>query len=490
MEETTDDTLEKTNPKVFLSYSWTTQQHQELVKSWADRLLLDGVDVIVDIYDFKGGQDKYVFMEKVVKDPTVTNVLIFCDQGYAEKADDRKKGVGTESQIISQEIYEQVEQTKFIPIVCEFMGDGTPFLPVFLKSRIWIDFSSSEMVNKNWEGLVRQLHGKPQHEKPRVGAPPAYVTASSTPPSPASYKYDILRRSILEGRPSLSLFRKEFLDACIEYADELRVRERPEVENLGEKVLEDCRKLIPVRDHVVDWVLLESEVSPSQSFSEALIDLLEKLGELAARPEDLNSWNETWFEAHRIFVYETFLYIVAALLQTRAYRDLNEVFTTSYLSPEAIRYQRSPFINFGSFWTKAEILNSVLSTDKTRYLSPAAEVVRRQANREDLPFVELIQADLLALLMSLIPPTARWFPQLTLYAPHSGAYPLFSRASQHKHFLNLAKITGIADADALRATVGEGLKRLSESGWDYNAHPGHYSNYWNELNLDNLDSLK
>ncbi len=488
MEETTDDTLETINPKVFVSYSWTTQQHQELVKSWSDRLLLDGVDVIVDIYDLKGGQDKYVFMEKMVNDPTVTNVLIFCDRGYVEKADDRKKGVGTESQIISQEIYEQVEQTKFIPIMCEFIGDGTPCLPVFLKSRIWIDFSSSEMVNKNWEGLVRQLCGKPQHEKPKVGSLPAYVAATSTPPSPASYKYDLLRRSILEAQPSLSLYRKEFLDACIQFADELRVRERPEVENFGEKVLEDCRKLIPVRDHVVDWVLLESEVSPSQSFSEALVYLLERLGDLAARPEELNTWNETWFEAHRIFVYETFLYIVAALLKTRAYKDLNEVLTSSYLSSEATYYQRRPFINFGSFWTKAEFLNSTLSTDNTKYLSPAAEVVRRQANREDLPFTELIQADLLALLMSLIPPTARWFPQLTLYNSHYGAYPFFIRASQHKHFLNLATITGMADADELRATVGEGLNRLSASGWD--AHGGYYSNYWNELNLDNLDSHK
>lgn len=489
METTSDDIFETINPKVFISYSWTTQQHQDLVKSWADRLLLDGVDVIVDIYDLKGGQDKYVFMEKMVKDTTVTNVLIFCDRGYAEKADDRERGVGTESQIISQEIYEQVEQTKFIPIVCGFMDDGTPFLPVFLKSRIWIDFSSSEMVNKNWEGLVRQLYGKPQHEKPRVGSLPAYLTATSTPPSPAGYKYDSLRQSILEARPSLSLNRKEFLDACIEFADELRVRERPEVENFGEKVLEDCRKLVPVRNHVVDWVLLESEVAPSQSFSESLIDLLERLGELAARPKELNDWNETWFEAHRIFVYETFLYIIAALLKTRAFKDLNEVFTSSYLSPEAVMYQRSPFVKFESFWTKAEFLNSVLSTDNTKYLSPAAEVVRRQANREDLPFTELIQADLLALLMSLIPPNTRWFPQLTLYASHNGAYPFFIRASQHKHFLNLATITGMADANELRATVGEALKRLSASGWNYHAHGGYYSNFWSELNLDNLDSL-
>ena len=58
-------------------------------------------------------------------------------QTRTEKADARKQGVETESQIISQEVYEQVEQTKFIPIVCEFKNDGTPYFPIFLQSRIW-----------------------------------------------------------------------------------------------------------------------------------------------------------------------------------------------------------------------------------------------------------------------------------------------------------------------------------------------------------------
>ena len=42
-------------PKVFISYSWSDQQHQELVKHWADRLIADGIDVVLDIYDLKEG---------------------------------------------------------------------------------------------------------------------------------------------------------------------------------------------------------------------------------------------------------------------------------------------------------------------------------------------------------------------------------------------------------------------------------------------------
>jgi hypothetical protein len=78
---------EKTSPKpkAFISYSWTTPGHQALVKSWADRLIADGIDVILDIYDLKEGHDKYHFMERAVNDATVTHVLMICDKSTRKK---------------------------------------------------------------------------------------------------------------------------------------------------------------------------------------------------------------------------------------------------------------------------------------------------------------------------------------------------------------------------------------------------------------------
>ena len=83
-------------PKVFISYSWSDQPHKELVQHWADRLVADWVDVILDIYDLRGGHDKYAFMERMVTDPSVSHVLVVCDKKYADKANARKSGVGTE----------------------------------------------------------------------------------------------------------------------------------------------------------------------------------------------------------------------------------------------------------------------------------------------------------------------------------------------------------------------------------------------------------
>jgi SEFIR domain len=49
------------SPKVFISYSWTSQAHQDSVKDLAVRLLADGVDIILDVYDLKEGDDKFAF---------------------------------------------------------------------------------------------------------------------------------------------------------------------------------------------------------------------------------------------------------------------------------------------------------------------------------------------------------------------------------------------------------------------------------------------
>lgn len=474
-------------PKVFISYSWSSQQHQLRVKEWADRLIADGVDVILDLYDLKEGHDKFAFMERMVTDQSVSHVLVICDKTYASKADSRKAGVGTESQIISKEVYEKVEQSKFIPIACEFETGGNPFLPTFFKSRIWINFSSDEAVNENWEQLVRLLFGKPQHEKPRLGKPPTYVTDDTAlPASPAISKYSTFKQAFLLSKPGLAIYRTDFLDACIEYADAMRVRQQPPTSpaELGAKIVNDCSKLRQVRNHIVDWLLLEGTSAVTEPFSEALISFLERLRETKSRPAEVSSWNDEWFGAHSIFVYETFLYTVAALLKVGAHSVLREVFTSHYLRPATERFSDKRFDNFGCFCGRSGVLGDVLATGQGRFLNPSAELIRRQADRHDLPFSAIMEAELLIILMSVLTPNVYWPSGTLLYSNHGGDFPLFLRATQRKGFDKLSVITGINSADELRAAVKKGIQRLNEDNFKVGG------GFWESMNMEKLDSLK
>ena len=469
-------------PKVFISYSWSSPRHQAQVQQWAEQLLADGVDVILDVYDLKEGHDKFAFMERMVTDNSVTHVLVFSDLEYARKADARKAGVGTESQIISKEVYDRVEQSKFIPIACEFDDEGNPYLPTFLKSRIWIDFSTPEAANSNWERLVRLLHGKPAQTKPERGEAPAYIREEHVvPASPAISKFNTFKQALLQGKQGLALYRRDFLGACIAYADSLRVREQPTAEPFGQKVLDDWGKLMAVRNHATDWVLLESEAGNPHLFTEALLSFLEQLLELKGRPPDVSSWNDAWFEAHSVFVYETFLYVVAALIKTGSFDVLHEVFTSHYLLSEAASSSDNRFDTFDAFYGYSESLQ-ILAPESRRLYSPAAELVKRQANRADISFDAIMEAELLVLLMSFINPEARWYPQTLLYA-RGNVFPLFLRATQLKHFQKIAAVTGIADPTQLREAAKQGQDRIRVDTWHDFALSTRF------LKLMNMDAL-
>lgn len=77
-------------PQVFISYSWTSKEYQELIISIASRMRHDGVDIKLDVWDLKEGQDKYAYMEQCVTNPDIDKVLILSDRAYAEKADQKQ----------------------------------------------------------------------------------------------------------------------------------------------------------------------------------------------------------------------------------------------------------------------------------------------------------------------------------------------------------------------------------------------------------------
>lgn len=448
-----------TTPKAFISYSWTSPKFREQVREWAVRLAADGVEIVLDQYDLKEGQDKYAYMEKMVTDTSVTHVLMFVDKRYTEKANARTAGVGTESQIISKEIYEKVEQSKFVPIVCEVDEKGEPCLPVFLGSRIFVDFSSEEAVNRNWEGLIRLLHGKPLHEKPQTGKPPAYITEDTKAPSnPASGKFAVFKNAYISGHKGTRMYRRDFLDSCAAYVDELRVRTTPTEAYTGEKIISEFKKLTPIRNLIVDWVLLEAETDPSNEFSEALVQFLERLLDLRGRPSEMNSWNELWYEAHKLFAYESLLYIVASLLKTGAYSILNSVLMGHYLTTESDS-RTAEHVTFSSFYTYCEHINAALLGEQKnlKYHSQAAELVKRSADRSDISFEALKEADVLAYLASLLR-QRDWYPQTHYYWQWGRRAPLFVRAAQHKHFAKLGTILGIKTGDELRAALSNGAK--------------------------------
>lgn len=457
---------EMLKPKVFISYSWSSDVHKEHIKDIVQRLAADAVETVVDIYDLKEGDDKYHYMEKMVTDPTVTNVLLICDKKYSEKANARTAGVGDETQIISSEIYSKVSQSKFIPLIFEYDENDKPCTPAFLASRIYIDFSTPEKENANWERLIRVLYGQPEFVKPALGKPPAYLNVTTAQPTHHLHaKLSDLKAALLNNKPSIKLTRSSFFEVVFEYCDSLRTRSSFTSSDFAEKSIKTHSELLPARDVIVDWVLLESDYN-HDSFEDSLLTTIEFLFELRSRPSELNSWNDDMFAAHKTFAYETFIYIIAALIKRENFKAINIICTSSYLLPSTERSRGAEFAHFTELYYFSDVFQSVLSSENRKLKSPVAELIIKSATRTDLNTQSLIQADLVCLMMSFIDVNSQyWYPQLMLYSQHGNEYPLFLRAAQKRNFVKIAEISGYSDPGVLRDKIISGIERVNANQW-------------------------
>ena len=90
------------HPKVFISYSWDTEngddEHKNWVRDLATKLRSHGVDVILDQFDLRLGDDLPFFMEQGLT--TSHLVICICSEKYTEKANAAKKGLDTKREFL------------------------------------------------------------------------------------------------------------------------------------------------------------------------------------------------------------------------------------------------------------------------------------------------------------------------------------------------------------------------------------------------------
>lgn len=162
-------TNEIKNPRVFISYTGTDYNNRKWVKDFACRLRDNGVDARIDIFHLKPGQDlpQWMTNELIMAD----KVLLICDKYYAEKADNRKGGVGWETMIIQGDMLSKQEQNKYVAILRDKNMDRS--LPLYVKSKYALNWVDDGIVDKEFEDLLLYLFDC--DTEPPIGAIPLFV---------------------------------------------------------------------------------------------------------------------------------------------------------------------------------------------------------------------------------------------------------------------------------------------------------------------------
>lgn len=465
----------KEQPKVFISYSWSGPKHEQFVMDLATTLRTHGVDAILDKWRLKPGQDKYVFMESMVTDDTVVKVLVLCDRKYAEKADGRLGGVGTESQIISQELYTQVSQTKFIPVVCERSEDGEAYLPVFMKSRIYVDMSSDEAYGSGLDDLLRQIFEVPLHPEPLLGEPPAFLKGDSAGALPMAREFLSAVRAIKEG--SLNREGVERLFVRSVFAEVDRLYGQPDASKSGydEDIYQAILKTKQLRNQVSDYANALASFSGDDPKSlKAVFQLLELLGGKFGPPVENGGYHDVWADHYRFFALESVLLITASLIRHERWKSLRALFKYPYLIRKSHSGPKVEDISaFDSYLESMDVHRT--SRLKINRASLTADILKERCSPEHTTFSELLQADFLLALNGVAHAaekhvdgyTQYWAPRTGVYRPDAGGLPLFLKAVDPDFRRALYETLGVTDAPDLAKRVLEaselldGFKRLS-----------------------------
>ncbi|WP_082662617.1 MULTISPECIES: TIR domain-containing protein [unclassified Sphingopyxis] len=462
-------------PRAFTSYSWSSPTHEAWVLDLASRLREDGVDVILDKWDLKPGHDSYQFMESMVTDKSVTKVMMICDKAYVEKANRRAGGVGTESQIISPELYGQGAQDKYAALMTDEDEEGNAHVPVFYKGRIFFDFRSAEKFEESYEQLLRWLVDRPQHVKPKLGSVPETILQANPVASGTQSRARRAEDAIRNGANTAAPYIRDYGDAL--YAElKALAPALGDAEPYDETILASVAAMRPYLRQFADVAGAAVRFANEPRLWDRILAIHEQLGTLMFRDPELSSWNRVQFDAHKIVAHDAFLTSIALALDEERFDLVEAALTRPYLVEErevTSRRATADFTVFRPYVQSLELRNERL---KLRRISLDADVLHDAFPRGSHPsFESLMQADFILYLRAAKQKTVgNWYPYSLLYASDRFApFPVFARSESRSYFERLAPLLATDSIATFKEHLAE-VARNSARLFDHNGLPVSY----------------
>lgn len=408
--------MEIINPKVFISYAWTSEEYSNKVLEFVKRLLDNGIDVLFDKFEMKPGKELNNFMEQSVKDETVTHVLMLLNTNYAERADNRKGGVGTETQIISNVVYENLDQTKFLPVIFESkLEDISKCKPVFLKSRIHIDLSNVDSYEREFKNLIKLLYGKSEFQKPEIGIRPSWVdqehviTDNIYALKSKMTKNDKISR--LELREELNNNIKLMLND-----DYFQNDKSWDIENIPNTLIYMRR----YRNDFVEIMNLTSELEESYLDFHGLFQNLKD--EAFYKFTSNSNLSRVILNFFDFFIHELYIYYIAILYKKSLYDDIGLFTRLPYISQQRYGEGANP-LNFKKYIYDYGLINDVIqkymdNREKRKHHSGKATFWKEGIYDEFLTVKDLAFADVILTNLSISYSNKKdwvWFATMYIY---------------------------------------------------------------------------
>lgn len=448
--------------KVFISYSWGNNEHQEWIVNLGTRLMNDTVDVILDRWSLKDGHDIYSFMEKMVKSKDIFRVLIVSDSKYQKKANERDGGVGTETQIITPKTYTDQKQEKFIPIVLERDDNGEPCLPVYLMNRKYIDFSKEENFEDSYEELLRNILETPSIPKPKLGnKPPIYITENKINLSETNSKIRLIESRIRKDQKVSEKYIEDFFYSFLDQLWEFQLKEAPrDIKSYGDQLIETYKSYKLLREDFLKLIDLISG-NDYEIDTDIIITFFENAPLYKSPREDKSSWNPAEFDIFKIIFQELFLYTIAISLKNKDYNIVSDLFYSKYFlkDPNVRGDEPSNFIFLREYH---EYLESYMKQVYNKSNGFGNLVI---SNLSEITSKEMILlSDALCYVISYMINSNdyyNWFPDTYVYSKNN-PFSFFEKITSKKHFEKIKSIFDVKDSNELKEKILKTKENNSE----------------------------
>lgn len=463
-------------PKLFISYSWSSSQHEQWVIELATTLRESGIDVILDKWDLKEGHDAYAFMEQMVSDPAIEKVAIIGDKTYSEKADGRAGGVGTETQIISKEVYDNQKQDKFVLVVTEKDENGKPYLPTYYKSRIYIDLSEPDSYADNFDKLLRWVFDKPLYVKPEIGNAPAFLADANSISLGTTSSFKRAIDAVKNNKEYAPGAMDEYFETFLNNLERFRIEKTDE--EYDELIVKNIEEFLPYRNEAVQLFMTLAQYAPTEFNIVKIHRFLEGLIPYMRRPLEVTHYTDWDFDNFKFIVHELFLYAFSILVRYERFEQANYLLYNQYYVADNSEYGRNVMVHFPVFREYMRSLEWRNQRLELRRLSLRADLLEERSKSTGLEFRHLMQGDFILFMRAEMEDEngySSWWPETLLYLfRFHSAFEIFARSMSAEYFEKVKCLLGVdkkEDLVDLLSSYRDGTRRLpSWEGSSINPH--------------------
>jgi hypothetical protein len=464
-------------PKVFISYSWSSEEHEQWVEELATELIQAGIKVVLDKWDLKPGHNAFAFMQQMVNDPTIDKVLVVCDEVYSRKANELgSSGVSTETQIISPIVYSNARQERFVAVVTQRDEFGKAFLPTYLTSSFYLDFSNAAQKSESFEKLVRFVFGQPAHRRPNLGKPPSYITAPNTPSLGTTVAFNRAISALRDGKNYADGAVEEFFSRFIEGLSEFRVTYAGgDIENKADLTSDSLAMLLPYRNEAAQLFSALAKYAPNETAAKNVHRFFENLIPYMFPPTQ-STYHDWDADNFKFLARELYLHLVAAFIMQEKFIDLDQILSNNFFVKDGnSRFQNS----LCDFSVLCWAINSLEYKNKAQQMgktSLTATILNERSGVSGISFRDLMQADFLLYIRNHInlvkgfdSPSARWWPDTAVYVGHfAETFEIFVRASSDRYYQRIKPLLGNIDSTQFKELIRQMVedKVLPRFGWD------------------------